>query len=329
MVLSYLHPDARILACAVALDLVLGDPVYRLHPVRLMGWTLVQFERALRAIALNGYGGGAVLFLLLAAVWVAGLSACTVAVGQVHAIVGMLVHLYLLYSLLALRDLLRHGWAVESAAQRGDLAAARQAIAQLVGRDLDRMDLAACRRAAIESLSENITDGFISPLFWYVITGLPGILLFKVVSTMDSMVGYKTPQYLRLGCCGARLDDAMNWLPARISWLLIAIIALPIASCSAAKALRIGWRQHAIVPGPNSGWSEAATAGAIQRRLAGPIWKDGNLINELWLGDAEDPPAGGDSDLPRASGLVAVTGIAAAVVSVLVIFACRWARIYT
>ena len=82
-----------------------------------------------------------------------------------------------------------------------------------------------CRRATIESLSENLTDGFTSPLFWYVIGGVPGLVLFKVVSTMDSMVGYKTPRYLRFGWCGARLDDVMNFVPARLTWLLIAVAA--------------------------------------------------------------------------------------------------------
>ena len=91
-----------------------------------------------------------------------------------------------------------------------------------MGRDTTAWTRAACRRAAIESLSENLTDGFISAIFWYVLPGLPGLVVFKVVSTMDSMVGYKTPRYLRFGWCGARLDDVMNFVPARLTWLLIA-----------------------------------------------------------------------------------------------------------
>ena len=98
-----------------------------------------------------------------------------------------------------------------------------------VGRDTEKLDLAGCRRAAIESLSESLVDGFLSALFWYVLGGLPGILLFKVVSTMDSMVGYKTPQYLQFGWCGARLDDLMNYVPARLTWILLGLAALPFA----------------------------------------------------------------------------------------------------
>ena len=149
--------------------------------------------------------------------------------------------------------------------------------ARLVGRDTDRMDAAACRRAAIESLSENLTDGFTSAVFWYALGGLPGLVLFKVVSTMDSMVGYKTPRYLRFGWCGARLDDVMNYVPARLTWLLIAADrAASIPGCSALEALARRLHAARVLPGPNSGWSEAATAGALRRRIVGPIWLRGD-----------------------------------------------------
>ncbi len=335
MALAILHPaeilraDPWLLAAAVALDLLLGDPVYRAHPVRLIGYSLSGFERVLRKLGLDGYGGGIVLFLLLSCLWCGGLSALALglakfaALGRYSNVLALALHLFLLYSFFALRDLLRHGWAVERAARRDDLEAARRAVSQLVGRDTDRMDLPACRRAAIESLSENLTDGFVSALFWYLLGGLPGIVLFKVVSTMDSMVGYRTPRYLRFGWCGARLDDAMNWLPARLTWLLIACVALPIEGCSAKKALQVGWRQHALVPGPNSGWSEAALAGAIQRRLAGPIWKNQLLVNEVWLGETADPPAATSQDMHRASTLVIAAGLAAVAIAIANLLALR------
>ncbi len=307
-----------ILAAGVALDLAIGDPVYPFHPVRLIGWTLTKFETALRAAKLDGYVGGVLLFVLLTATWVGG----TIAAFQIlNPYAAFALHLFLVYSLLALRDLLHHGYAVERAAARNDTAAARQAISMLVGRDTAKMDAAACRRAAIESLSENLTDGFVSPVFWYVLGGLPGLILFKVVSTMDSMVGYKTPRYLQFGWCGARTDDVMNWIPARLTYLLLALVAFFIPGCSARKALHVGWNQHAIVPGPNSGWSEAATAGAIQRKLIGPIWANGTLVTELWLGHPTDPPAGGDGDFPRAAHLNLATGI---LVSLIAIAALVW-----
>jgi adenosylcobinamide-phosphate synthase len=162
------------------------------------------------------------------------------------------------------------------------------------------MDFAACRRAAIESLSENFVDGFLSPLFWYVVAGLPGLLLFKVASTMDSLVGYKNQRYLRFGWCGARLDDVMNFLPARLAWLILGLCAGPFRGLSALKGWKIGLKQHGVVPGPNPGWSEATMAGLLQRRLIGPIWKEGALVTDLWLGDPSDPPAGSEADVTNA-----------------------------
>ena len=317
MELSLLRPNALLLAGAVALDLLIGDPVYLAHPIRLMGNTLTWLENGLRKLGADGYGGGIALFLLLSIIWVGGSGAILFGLQRWNDVAAFVFHLFLAYSCLALHDLLRHAWVVESAARSGDLEGARTAIARLVGRDTDRMDIAACRRAAIESLSENLTDGFVSPLAWYVVLGLPGIVLFKVVSTMDSMVGYKTPRYLKFGWCGARLDDLMNFIPARLTWLLLSLSSLVIPGCSARKALRVGWRQHATLPGPNSGWSEAATAGGIQRRLIGPIWAKGMLVTELWLGDSSDPPAGDDSDVPRAEFLVGATGLLAAALAVI------------
>jgi adenosylcobinamide-phosphate synthase len=322
MALSVLLPSAPLLAGAVVLDLLLGDPVYVAHPVRLMGKSLAQCEKLLRSLKLDGYVGGVVLFLMLATVWCGGLSGAVLLLDRWNHWAALALELFLLYSLLALRDLLQHGWAVERAVRQGDLAEAHHRIAQLVGRDTERMTFAACRRATIESLSENLTDGFVSPIFWYVVGGLPGILLFKVVSTMDSMVGYKTPPYIRFGWCGARLDDLMNWLPARLDWLLIAACSWFVPGGSPGKALRMGWRQHAFLPGPNSGWSEATTAGAIQRRLVGQIWRRGQLVTELWLGDPDDPPTGEDaSDVRRASVLITTTGLVATIMGGLVIAA--------
>lgn len=311
-----LRPNSWILGAAVLLDLLLGDPVYPLHPVRVMGWTLSKIEATLRATKLDGYFGGILLFLLLAVIWIGGWSALVIFVDRHNHIAALVLETFILYSMIALRDLVKHCWKVEAAASRNDLEGARQAISQLVGRDIERMDIAACRRAAIESASENLTDGFVSVIFWYALAGIPGIVLFKIANTMDSMVGYKTPRYLKFGWCGARLDDVMNWLPARITWLLISAVAIFIPKCSAMKALRIGWQQHALIPGPNAGWSEAATAGAIQRRLIGPIWRDGSLVTELWLGEPADEPASKKPDVARALMLIVVTGLVIAIIAV-------------
>jgi adenosylcobinamide-phosphate synthase len=308
------QPDA--LAAAVVLDLLLGDPVYRFHPVRLIGGSLSLIEKGLRRIGADGYGGGIALFVVLALLWIIIIAFVQLGFAAVGAWPAWLFHVFIVCSLLAFGDLFRHVWRVERALERGDLAAARTAIGRLVGRDTDRMDEGACRRAAIESMSEGLPDGYVSAIFWYLLLGLPGLTVFKVVSTMDSMVGYRTPRYLRFGWCGARLDDAMNFIPARISWLLIALSAVIVPQCSPGKALVIGYRQADLLPSPNSGWPEAATAGAIRRRLVGPIWRNGQLVTDIWIGDPDDPPASARADLARATALILIAGLTAVALAI-------------
>ena len=311
------QPDA--LAAAVVLDLLLGDPVYRVHPVRLMGASLNLVEKGLRHIGADGYGGGIALFVVLALFWVVTVAIVQLGFAVVGAWPAWLFHVFIVYSLLAFGDLFRHVWRVERALERGDLNAARTAIGRLVGRDTDRMDGGACRRAAIESMSEGLPDGYASAIFWYVLLGLPGLIVFKVVSTMDSMVGYRTPRYLRFGWCGARLDDAMNFIPARMSWLLIALSAVVVPRCSPGKALVIGYRDAGLLPSPNSGWPEAATAGAIRRRLVGPIWRNSQLVTDIWIGDPNDPPASARPDLVRATVLILIAGLIAVALAMAVL----------
>jgi adenosylcobinamide-phosphate synthase len=301
---------------AVAIDLTAGDPEYALHPVRLIGRLLQTVDRALRRAGAGGYGGGVALFLLLAAASLIGVSIFVRGASSLGSWPGWAAHVFVVYSFLALGDLLRHGRDIERAVERGALPEARRAVSKLVGRDTEPMDGAACRRAAVESLSENLTDGFTSPLFWYVIGGLPLLTLFKVVSTMDSMIGYRTPQYRRFGWCGARLDDVMNFVPARVTWLLVAAVAAVLPAYSGRKALRVGLAQHALLPGPNAGWSEAAVAGALERRLVGPIWLNGQLVTDRWLGDPADPPLEDAREYGRAGRLVAITGITAAAAAI-------------
>jgi adenosylcobinamide-phosphate synthase len=314
--LAPLAPSPLVLAVAFALDVAIGDPAYPAHPVRLIGATIAGVERLLRRLGLDGYGGGVALAAVVAAIWIAIVSAAVLAAARGPAWIAWAVQVFVVYSFLALGDLLRHAWRVEQALAGGDLVAARAAVAALVVRDIERLDAGACRRAAIESLAENLTDGVTSAVCWYAVAGIPGLVVFKVASTLDSMVGNRTPRYLRFGWAGARLDDVMNFVPARLTWLMLSLTAIVIPGCSAVQALIVGARQHALLPGPNSGWSETAAAGAIRRRLVGPIWLRGEMVTDLWIGRPEDPPAGTRADLVRALALVGATATLATALAV-------------
>ena len=315
MDLSSLFPRYDLLVAAVAIDVVVGDPVYPLHPVRLMGRSLVWFEARLRAAGADARAGGCLLFVALVVSWVGGSAALLVSSASVHLLAASALHLFAIYSLVAIRDLFKHCKAVDQAVETDSIAEARRATAKLVSRDMTDIDGDGCRRAAIESMAENSVDGFISPILWYALAGVPGLVLFKVVSTMDSMVGYKTERYILFGWCGARLDDLLNLVPARLAWLLIALAAVLVPGCSGPKACGVAWQQHAIIPGPNAGWSEAAMAGAIQRRLVGPILANGKLVTETWLGYPGDAPAGSALDFRRATWIAGIVAAIAVVVT--------------
>ena len=273
-----------IILPALALDLMLGDPVYPLHPVRLCGKLLASQEKILRRMKLNGYGGGIILFILLSVSCLGCVEFIRQIMVAIHPVAEYFWKLYVVWSLLALGDLCKHGKRIAKAIDDDDLPEARNAVGTLVGRDLDKMDKHDCCRAGIESISENLTDGVVSPLLFYLVFGIPGMVIFKVVSTMDSMVGYKSEKYLKFGWCGARLDDAMNYVPARLTWGFVCILAYLLPTFDGVAAFKTGLTKRKLFPGPNSGWSEAAAAGALSLMLIGPVWRNGVLVTDLWIG---------------------------------------------
>jgi adenosylcobinamide-phosphate synthase len=282
---AFLRWSPSLILLALILDMSFGDPVYRWHPIRLIGNLLSAYERWLRRLGLDGYGGGIVLFVLLAASSLGVVMGVHALLAQIHDGLAWLWDVYIAWSTIALGDLSRHGRRIANAVAHGDLEQARHHVGMLVGRDLHRMSAADCCRAAVESVSENLTDGVISPLFYLFWFGIPGAVLFKVISTMDSMVGYKTPPYLRFGWCGARLDDVANYVPARLTWLLMIAVCSVLPGFYARHCFRIGWAQHHLLPGPNSGWTEAGAAGALGLQLIGPIWLSGERVTDIWIGD--------------------------------------------
>jgi adenosylcobinamide-phosphate synthase len=301
------HPLLLLLA-ALALEPVLGEargPLARLpHPVRLIGGLIATLERKLNReerTAADRRARGALVVLV-----VCGLAA---AAGWAVAWVGRqvpfgwLLELALIVSLLAQRSLFRHVRRVGAALAERGLEAGRAQVAHIVGRDVRQLDEHGVARAAIESCAENFSDAVVAPVFWYVLFGLPGMLVYKAVNTLDSMIGYRSPRYLAFGWAAARLDDAMNLLPARLAGLLLSAAALAVPGADPRRSLRIMWRDAGRHRSPNAGWPEAAMAGALGLSLAGPRRYPDLLVNDPWIG--EGTARAGARDVARALAIFA------------------------
>ena len=291
----------------ILFDLIWGDPVYRAHPIRLLGVLLTRSEKILFNLNLNGRIGGIILFLWLSLVSFSLVFGCAYLFKSIHLSLQYIWYTYVGFSLISFRDLQIHGERIAQATNNNDLEESRWHTSMIVSRETDSMDIFACRRAGIESLSENIADGAIAPICYLMIAGLPGLILFKVISTMDSMVGYRSERYLYFGWCGARLDDLFNFIPARLTAFLMVISAFLHPKMSGKSCLKVAWNQHSLVPGPNSGWSEAGAAGALQIRLAGPIYKEGEMVSDIWLGDPDHPENPTNEHMNQALTLNALT----------------------
>jgi len=184
---------------------------------------------------------------------------------------------------LAQHSLYCHVRAVAGPLAVGDLPAARRAVGMIVGRDTATLDDAGIARAALESLAESFCDGVAAPLFWLLVGGLPGLWAYKAVNTADSLIGHPEPPLRAFGWAAARTDDCVNWLPARIAGVLLC--------CAGGGGWRIMARDHACHASPNGGWPEAAMAGALRVRLAGPVSYDGVAHDKPWIGDGAAPDA--------------------------------------
>ncbi|MEL6725342.1 MAG: adenosylcobinamide-phosphate synthase CbiB [Pseudomonadota bacterium] len=219
---------------------------------------------------------------------------------------GVAIEALIASSLLASRSLFAHVKAVARPLSAGDLSGARAAVSMIVGRDPEQLEQAGIARASLESLAENASDGVIAPLFWGAIFGLPGLVAYKAINTLDSMIGHKTDRYAAYGGFAARLDDVANLVPARLTGFLFALASLKTT------ALRVMLRDAGRHRSPNAGWPEAAMAGALGIRLSGPRTYGDQVTTEPWLNDSAPDP--GPDDLEsglhlylRAMGLGALT----------------------
>ena len=314
-----------ILVClllALLLDRVIGDPPLLWskvpHPVVLFGSAISWFDRRLNKENMirdrrRANGVVAILALLLLAVVVASvLQAFFALFGPL----ALLLEILVVAILLAQKSLADHVMAVVQGLRQDGIEGGRQAVSMIVGRDPRTLDESGVSRAAIESLSENFADGVVAPAFWYLLAGLPGILAYKMLNTADSMIGHKSPKYIDFGWASARLDDLANWPAARLSALMIAFGALVHEGRAAARrSLSVAMRDSRLHRSPNSGWPEAAMAGALDLQLAGPRIYAGETVNEPMINGAGRPKAN-HLDIQRAirvfhGACTALTGLVA------------------
>ena len=276
-----------VLAAALAIDRALGDPPWLWrrapHPVVLIGRAIGALEARMNAERLpfaTRRRRGIVTLLALALAgagfgWLIGS-------GLAALPFGFIVEVLLVAVLLAQKSLVHHVSAVAHALDKDGLAGGRAEVAKIVGRDVSALDQAGIARAAIESAAENFADGVVAPAFWCALLGLPGLIVFKIVSTADSMIGHRSPRYAAFGWAAAQSDDVLNFVPARLSALLIAGAA-GLAGRTAREATATALRDAHLHKSPNAGWPEAAMAGALGLALGGPRRYGRESVDGAWL----------------------------------------------
>jgi adenosylcobinamide-phosphate synthase len=301
--------SAAALAAGFVLDLLIGDPQGFPHLVRVFGWLIGRAEKLFLAegstpktqlfcglclvCSVTALCAGLPLAVLLFAYWM-------------HPLAGFAVETLLCYQLIAVKDLKTESMAVHERLMANDLTGARRAVSRIVGRDTEGLDAKGVVRAAVETVAENTADGVASPLFYLMLGGAALGCWHKAVNTMDSMVGYKNERYLYFGRAAALLDDALNFLPSRLCALAM-IAAAGALGFDGAGALRIFRRDRLKHASPNSAQTEAACAGALGIRLAGPCRYGGELEDKPYIGDDTRPVEAGD--IARANRLLYGTAI--------------------
>lgn len=301
---------------AVVLDRVFGDPQWFPHPVRLIG-RLITAGEALRRLPVAQRFAGILLATGVIAVTggtVWGLVNLAYACGLWW---GLVLETLLVYLAVAPRSLASEALVVERYLRQNNLPEARARLALIVGRDTARLDEKEVRRAVVETVSENTVDGVLCPLFYAALFGALGVWVYKAVSTLDSMVGYKNERYRHFGWAGARLDDIAAFLPARLALFLIPPAAF-LAGLSAGTSWRVGWRDRLAHTSPNAGHGEALFAGALRVRLGGPATYDGVVVPKPCLGKEFFPP-GPDAVRKAVSLLWAVTWLFTIVAGLLLV----------
>jgi adenosylcobinamide-phosphate synthase len=333
MGVTLLYPSALLMTlAALVLEAILGypDPLFRIfrHPVVWIGALIGSLDRWLNDPALSDLhrrlrGVLALIFVLGTVFLLAFLLQIAVMIWLGRWL-ALLVLALAASPMLAQRSLHDHVAAVAVGLEREGLAGGRAAVSRIVGRNPERLDEAGVVRAAIESLAENFSDGVVAPAFWGMLLGLPGMAAYKAANTADSMIGHRTPRHLAFGWAAARFDDVVNLPASRLAALFILVAAMAMRADwrAAARAVRRDARHHRS---PNAGWPEAAMAGALGLRLAGPRVYGETMVDDGWMGDGR--AAATVADLRRALALFRrACAVQMAMITVLALIAVSYSR---
>ncbi len=292
----------QLLLVALAAEALLGYPaaLFRAigHPVTWIGALISCLDQRLNRDQ-DRFGrrkaAGILALLCLLGVAVGAAILLHLGIDSVFPpLLAVVIIALLTTPLLAQRSLDDHVSAVANALEHEGLAAGRKAVSLIVGRDTAQLDEAGVCRAAIESLAESASDGVIAPAFWIAAFGLPGGVFYKAVNTADSMIGHKSQRHLAFGWAAARLDDLINLPASRLTALLFSLAALMVPGASGVAAWHCAWRDAGKHQSPNAGWPEAAMAGALGLRLAGPRLYDGELVDSIYIGEGREAATSDD-----------------------------------
>ncbi len=288
------------------IDAFLGDPYTLPHPVRLIGSLISKLESVMRRHIKNKRTGGTVLGLIVLFLSVSVPSAILFVCCKIHIVLGIAAESIMCYYLIARCCLKRESMKVYSAAAKNDENGAREAVSMIVGRDTKPLDMNGIIRAAVETVAENTSDGVTAPLFYMALGGAAGGFFYKAANTMDSMLGYKNEKYIDFGRFAARLDDILNYIPSRLT-ALIMILSAFILGYDGKGAYRIWKRDRRKHESPNSAQTESVCAGALGIRLAGDAYYFGRLHKKPFIGDDIRPVE--KEDIIRADRLMYLTSL--------------------
>ena len=261
------------------LDLLIGDPTWLPHPVvwfgKMISWGEQRLNQGLHRMLKGALLAVGLILLIFLVTWLLHL----LLVSDVLVIIfDTVVVFYCLAGTTLIREVRQVFLAVDRSLEEG-----RRQVARIVGRDTSELSAQEVRTAALETLAENLSDGVIAPLFWFALLGTPGMLAYKMVNTLDSMIGYKTERYKDFGCWAAHIDDVANYIPARLTALLM------ILASGKLRLLKFVWKNGPRHASPNSGYPEAALAGILNCRFGGPHYYFGQLFDKPYIGENERP----------------------------------------